>query len=90
MGKRDGTAVNKFIPSHNALDYYYFKNFIGGWLTYNVVLASGLQQSEPVVHIHISIIFSHTGYYRILSRFPCAISRFLLLVSFVYTAVCIY
>ena len=36
----------------------------------------GVQQSESVIHIHISILFqilSRIGYYRILSRVPCAI-----------------
>ena len=45
---------------------------------YNIVLAPGIQQSDSVTHILIytsillQIIF-HMGYYRILSRVPCAI-----------------
>jgi len=45
---------------------------IGVLLTYNVFF-SGVQQSESVIHRHMSIIFSQIGYYKLLSRFPCAI-----------------
>ena len=31
--------------------------FIGVWLIYNVVLVSAVQQSESVIHIHISTLF---------------------------------
>ena len=41
-------------------------------MTYNVVLVSGVQQSESVIHMPIPI-FSHIGYYRLLCSFPCAI-----------------
>lgn len=60
----------------------------------NVVVVSGAQESESVTYIvmlHVSMIliymyqyqfffrfFSHVVYHRILSRFPCAISRSLL------------
>ena len=43
---------------------------------YNVVLVSGVQQSDSVLHTHISIFFSDSfpiGYYKILSVVPCAI-----------------
>ena len=36
--------------------FIYFK-FIEVYLTYNVMLASGVQQSESVIHTYISIIF---------------------------------
>ena len=51
-------------------------NFIGLQLIYNVVLASGVQQCDSVIHIHIFVLFrffSHVGYHRTLSRVPCAI-----------------
>ena len=51
-------------------------NFIGVELIYNVVLVAGVQQSDSVIHIHVFIlfqIFTHIGYYRILSRVPCAL-----------------
>ena len=50
------------------------KFFFGVELMYSVVLVSGVQQSEPV--IHISILFQvhfHIGYYLVWSRVPCAI-----------------
>ena len=46
---------------------------IGIELIYNVVLASGLQCNGSVIHIQISILFSHIGYYRTLSKPSCAI-----------------
>ena len=53
------------------------KMYIGVELIYNVMLVSGVQQSDSVIHIFIYpfffIFFSHIGYYRILSRAPCAI-----------------
>ena len=48
--------------------------FIGVELTYSVVLLSGVQQSESVIHIYKSIFkrfFFHIGHYRVLSRVPC-------------------
>ena len=54
-----------------------FINYIGVKLTYNVVLVSGVKQSESVFYIYIYAFyfrfFSHTGYYRVLSRVHCAI-----------------
>ena len=43
------------------------------------VLVSGVQQSDSVIHIHVSILFQilfPLGYYRIFSRVPCAIFLF--------------
>ena len=47
-------------------------------MLYNVVLVSGVQLSDSVEHIHISILFqilSHIGYYRTLSRVLCAVQK---------------
>ena len=38
---------------------FFFLIFIGVWLSYNVVLVSGIQQSESVVHILIYTLFLH-------------------------------
>ena len=35
------------------------------WLIYNVVLISGTQQSDSVIHIHISILFQILFSYRL-------------------------
>ena len=56
-------------------------------MIYNVVLVSGVQQSESVIHIHISTLFffrlfSHIGHYRVLSRVPCAIQQ--VLISYLF------
>ena len=40
---------------------------------YHVVFVLGIQQPDPVIHTHISILFRilfHVGYYRVLSRAP--------------------
>ena len=46
----------------------FFKNCIGVELPYSVevVLVSGVQQSESVIHIFF--LFSRIGYYRILNK----------------------
>ena len=46
-GKVDTLCLTKLL---------FFKNFIGVELTYDV-LVSGVQQSELVIHIHLSILF---------------------------------
>ena len=53
-----------------------FIYLIGVQLIYNVVLVLGVHQNDLVTHGHISIffrLFSHIGYYEILSRVTCAI-----------------
>ena len=47
-------------------------------MTYNIVLVSGVSQSESVIPIHTRypLIFrfcSYTDHYRVLSRVPCAV-----------------
>ena len=49
-------------------------------MLYNVVLVSGVQHSDSVIHIHIFFFFrffSHIGHYRILSSVPCAVQEVL-------------
>ena len=62
--------------------FFFFLNFIGLQLIYNVVLVSGIQQSDSVIHIHIvilyQILFSYR-YHRI--EFPVLYSRSLLVIS---------
>ena len=44
-------------------------------LIYNVVLVSGVQHSDYIIRIHVSILFQilfHTAYYRMLGRVLCA------------------
>ena len=67
----------------------FFHIFIGVQLIYNVVLVSGEQQSESVIHMHISTLFQIIFPYRSLQRiaFPVPYSRFLLVIYFIYTSV---
>ena len=52
-------------------------------------MSQGTQQSESVICINISILFSHIGYYKPLSRFSCAMQ--LVLVNHpLYKAVCLW
>ena len=57
-------------------------------MAYNVVLVSGVQQSESVIHIHISILFPHIGYYKLPNRFSCALQEVLVNHLF-YAVVCV-
>ena len=47
-------------------DLLFLKNFIGVYFIYNVVLVSGVQQSDSV--IHISILFQILSPYRSLKN----------------------
>ena len=60
------------------VNFFFFNIFILYWSIADLqcCIISGVQQSDSVIHIHISILlkfFSHLGYYRPLSRIPCAI-----------------
>ena len=60
-----------------SLKYFSFKKiFIGIYLTYNIVLVSGIQESGSFTHIHMFTFFrffSHIGHYSVFSRISCAI-----------------
>ena len=78
------------------LSIFFFKfNFlfyIVVQLIYNVVLVSGVQQSDSVTHTHIPIFFrffSLIGYYKILSIVACAIQQILVGYLF-YIQQCVY
>lgn len=58
------------IVNNNLL--YILKLLRGVYLFYKVVSASGSQQGESVIHIHV-LLFSHIGHYRTLSRTPSAV-----------------
>ena len=65
----------------NTFALLFKKNFSAVLLIYNVVLISGVQHSESVTHIHISIFeefFSHVGHSRVLSRVPYALQQVLI------------
>ena len=58
------------LPTHDFI--LLKKNVIGVQLIYNIVLVSSVQQSKLVIHIYI-YIYVEIGYYRVLSRVPCAV-----------------
>ena len=66
-----------FLPiiQHSSL-IMCFKIFIGIQLIYNIVLVSGVQQSDSDIYISPYIhFFSHVGHYRVLIDFPVLYSR---------------
>ena len=79
-------GVQERCPHNDSL--YWFQSlfnfsihFIKIWFIYNIVLVSGLQKSDLLyIHTYVclktSILFQiifPIGYYRVLSRVPCAI-----------------
>ena len=54
---RDGQASGDPGESKSPLSLFFFFNFIGVWLIYNVLLVSSVQQSDSVIHIRIFILF---------------------------------
>ena len=80
--------VDFFYYYYTVKLFSFFFCFVGVQLTYNIVLVSGIQQSQSVMYINISILFSHICYYKLLSRFSCAIQQVLINHLF-YTVVCI-
>ena len=54
--------------------FFNFLFYIGVQLIYNVVLVSGIQQSNSVIHMYVSILFQILFPYRLLeSIVPCVI-----------------
>ena len=78
------------IPALPELTWIFKNFFIGVVLIYNVVLVSGVQQSESVIHTStlFQILFLYM-YYRVLSRVPCAIQQVLISYLF-YIQQCAY
>ena len=66
-----------------------FLIFIGVELIYNGVLISAIQESESVIHIHISILFQILFLFRLLQtiEFPLPYSWSLLIIYFIYSNV---
>ena len=58
-------------------------------LIYNIVLISGVQQGNSVMHIHISILFCILFPYRLLQNieYSSLYSRSLLIICFIYSNV---
>ena len=54
-GKGNGSTNTAFFLSLRF--FYIYFNLIGVELIYNVVLVSGVQQSDSVIHMHIFIPF---------------------------------
>ena len=78
--------------------FLFLLSCIGIELTSDVVLVSGVQQSELVTHIHIPIPFQILFPYRLLhnlyfvtymSRFPCAL-QWILVIYLFYIQQCVY
>ena len=63
--------------------FFFFKKILVEiQLVYNIVLVSGIQQSDSVIHIHnLFRLFSIISYYKILNILPCAIRQVLVLTQ---------
>lgn len=68
--------------SLNALCVAFYFYFIEVWLTYKVVLVSGVQHSYPGMYIYFSGFFSIIGCYTTWSRVPCALHEVLVVYLF--------
>ena len=52
------TSYNSILtPLPHSIFVFSLINFIGVYLIYNVVLVSAIQQSDSVIHVHISTLF---------------------------------
>ena len=73
--------------------FFFFLIFIGVQLIYNVVLVSGVQQSESVMHIHISTLFQIVFPYRSLqsteqSSLCCTVGLYQLSILNIVVCIC--
>ena len=67
-----------FFPTRPVTFFTFsFLSFVEIQLIYKIVIISAVQQSDQVIHIHISILrhFSHIDYHRILGRVLCDIQQ---------------
>ena len=60
---------------------------IGVWLIYSVVLVSGVQQSDSVIHTFFLRFFSIASYYWTLNIAACAVHRSWLFICFICSGV---
>ena len=63
------TFFVQFLPTNSVFFFFFlYKNFFRVELIYNVVLVSGVQQIDSVIHKHISILFQILFSYRLLQN----------------------
>ena len=69
--------LTTFLVTGRELFFLFFFNW--SIVDLECSISFGVQQSESVIHIHVSTFFfflryfSHIGYYRVLSGVPCAV-----------------
>ena len=64
---RSVAAQCRAFPSPGSLlDFFFFLNFIGIELMCNVVLVSGILESDSVIRIHASVLLQFYYLYRLL------------------------
>ena len=76
----------RFHQFSSCILFFFFLNFIGVYL--QCCISFRCTVSESVIHINTSILFSHIGYYKLLSRFSCA-TQYVLINHLFYSVVCI-
>ena len=66
--------------------------YIGVYWIYNIVLVSGVLQTDSVIHLHIPILFQIHFQFRLLQNirieFPVLCNRSLLFIYFIYAIFC--
>ena len=77
------------LKGHLYLFIYFFNLTEVQW-TYKVMLVSGVQQEKSAVYVYPFLfrLFSHIGYYTILSRFPCAMQVLVTCLFYIESCVC--
>ena len=69
-GRSGKLVVGKSLVAVTAWDFFFFNFpfYIGVQLINNAVLVSGVQQSDSVIHIHVSILFQILFPFRLLQN----------------------
>ena len=77
------------MPHAYSFSFFNFLFYIGVQLINNVVLVSGLQSGDSVIHIHVSVLFQILSPFRLLQNieFPVLYNRSLLVIYFKYNSV---
>ena len=82
------SSALKPVQTDLSPQWFSFLNLIGVYLIYNIVLVSGILQSDSVIHIHICILLENLTSYKLSQNieFPALYSRSLLVIYLIYSS----
>ena len=82
------SSALKPVQTDLSPQWFSFLNLIGVYLIYNIVLVSGILQSDSVIHIHICILLENLTSYKLSQNieFPALYSRSLLVIYLTYSS----